>query len=203
MIALRQVTKGFENRVVFEGLTLELPNGAVTALVGPNGSGKTTVGRMLLGLSAPDSGTVEGVDGLRRAAVFQEERLCPQLTAVDNVRLVLPGRSSRTAVTRSLIAVGLDHRSANKPARVLSGGQQRLVALVRGLVAPAELVVLDEPFTNLDPAVKALALTWSRRQLAGRTALLITHDPAEARALDATVVRLASSNVPPPGRPSP
>lgn len=203
MIALRRVTKGFGNRVVLENLTLELPDGTVTALVGPNGSGKTTVGRMLLGLSTPDSGTVEGVDGLRRAAVFQEERLCPQLSAIDNVRLVLPGQPSDTAVTRSLLAVGLDDESARKPARLLSGGQQRLVALVRGLLAPADIVVLDEPFTNLDPSVKALALTWAHAQLRGRTTLLITHDPAEAQSLDATVVSLTGSNGPEPRRPSP
>lgn len=198
MIALRRVTKAFAGRVVLEDLTLELPDGTVTALIGPTGSGKTTAGRLFLGLSAPDSGTVVGTVGIRRAAVFQDERLCPQLTAVENVGLVLPGRSPTSVVTDSLLSVGLDRLSLARPARVLSGGQRRLVALVRGLLAPAELVVLDEPFTNLDSTVKSLALAWTRRQLAGRTALLITHEPDEARRLDACMVPLTSPNPRPP-----
>src|SRR5690606_35196373 len=89
MISLRSVTKRFGDRTVLHELDLELAVGAVTALMGSNGSGKTTVGRLLLGLLAPDGGSLQGLAG-RRAAVFQEDRLFDHLTAADNVRLALP-----------------------------------------------------------------------------------------------------------------
>ena len=190
MITLRGVRKTFGDQVVLDGLDLDLPAGAVTALMGPNGSGKTTIGRILLGLTAPDAGTVTGLDGARVAATFQEDRLCEQLTAEGNVRLVLDRAHAGDAVA-TLRAAGLDDDALAKPARDLSGGQRRRVAIVRALVAPADVVVLDEPFKGLDTAARERLLALVRERCAGRPVLLITHDAAEAAALDATVVTLA------------
>ncbi|HEY0119513.1 MAG TPA: ATP-binding cassette domain-containing protein [Cellulomonas sp.] len=190
MITLSSVTKTFGSLVVLRDVSLSLPDGSVTALLGANGSGKTTLGRLLLGLEAPTSGVVSGLSGLRRSAVFQDNRLCEQLTAVGNVRLVLPRSVSRSEVADELRAVGLADESLRKPVRSLSGGQRRRVALVRGVLAPSDLVVLDEPFTGLDTDAKAATLAWVRSRLPGRTALLITHDPAEASYFAATVLRL-------------
>ncbi len=192
MIGLVGVSKRFGERVVFRDYSVSLEAGRVTAVLGANGSGKTTLGRLLLGLETPDAGAVTGVAGLRRAAVFQENRLCEQLTAVGNVRLVLPRSVSRSAVADELRAVGLDDESLAKPVRLLSGGQRRRVALVRGLVGHADLVVLDEPFTGLDTEARAVALAWVRERLAGRTALLITHDATEPAFFDADVVNLTA-----------
>ena len=109
---------------------------------------------------------------------------------MGNVRLVLPRGFSRAAVADELRAVGLSDETLRKPVRSLSGGQRRRVALVRGVLAPSELVVLDEPFTGLDAGAKEASLSWVRARLAGRTALLITHDPGEAAYFGASVVRL-------------
>ena len=190
MITLASVSKSFGSLVVLRDLSLSLEPGSVTAVLGANGSGKTTLGRLLLGLETPSSGTISGLVGLRRSAVFQEDRLCEHLTAMGNVRLVLPRGFSRAAVADVLRAVGLSDETLRKPVRSLSGGQRRRVALVRGVLAPSELVVLDEPFTGLDAAAKSLSLSWVRERLVGRTALLITHDPAEAEYFRASVVRL-------------
>ena len=190
MITLTSVTKAFGPLVVLRDLSLTLAPGSVTAVLGPNGSGKTTLGRLLLGLDAPTSGTIAGGSGLRGSAVFQDNRLCEQLTAVGNVRLVLPRSVTRTEMADELRAVGLADESLRKPVRSLSGGQRRRVAIVRGVLAPSDLVVLDEPFTGLDTDAKAATLDWVRARLVGRTALLITHDPAEAEYFGATVVRL-------------
>ena len=191
-IRLRGVTRRFGDHVVLDRLDLELAPGRATALMGPNGSGKTTVTRLLLGLDEPDEGVVEGLDHRPRSVVFQEDRLCPQLSAVDNVRLVL-GRGVGTGeVLAALAAVGLSGDAVRSPVRELSGGQRRRVAIVRAVLAEAELVVLDEPFTGLDTDAKGATLAWVRSRLDGRTTLLITHDPAEATFLDATVVRLPS-----------
>ena len=192
MITFASVTKTFGPLVVLRDLSLTLAPGTVTAVLGANGSGKTTLGRLLLGLDSPTSGTISGLSGLRGAAVFQDNRLAPHLTAVGNVRLVLPRSATRAFVEDALRAVGLADESLRKPVRSLSGGQRRRVAIVRAVLAPSDVLVLDEPFTGLDTDAKAATLAWVRDRLDGRTTLLITHDPAEATFLDATVVRLPS-----------
>lgn len=190
-IALRGVTRRFGEQVVLDGFDLTLPSGAVTALMGPNASGKTTVARLLLGLDAPDSGVVDGLDGLRRSAVFQENRLCGHLSAVDNLRLVL-GHADWPRVDGELARVGLSGEALTKPVRELSGGQRRRVAIARAMMVDADLVVLDEPFTGLDVDVKPLVLAYVKERAVGRTVLLITHDRSEAKALDARVTRLSA-----------
>ncbi len=190
MITFSSVTKAYGSLVVLRDLSLTLAPGTVTAVLGANGSGKTTLGRLLLGLEPPSSGTISGLAGLRGAAVFQDNRLAPHLTAVGNVRLVLPRSATRAFVEDELGAVGLADESLHKPVRALSGGQRRRVAIVRGVLAPSDVLVLDEPFTGLDTDAKARTLAWVRDRLDGRTTLLITHDPDEATFLGATVVRL-------------
>lgn len=190
MIELRGVTKRFGTHLVLDRLDLRLGTGRVTALMGPNGAGKTTVGRLLLGLARPDYGAVTGLGGLRRAAVFQDDRLCGQLDAVRNVRLVLDRGVPRAAVVDALRAVGLDDDALAVPVRDLSGGQRRKVAVVRALLADADLVVLDEPFTGLDAVSRDRVLRWVAGAREDRTVLLITHDVADARWFGADLVRL-------------
>ncbi|HEX7589989.1 MAG TPA: ATP-binding cassette domain-containing protein [Demequinaceae bacterium] len=188
-IALRGVTRRFGEQTVLDGLDLTLPAGTTTALMGPNASGKTTAARLLLGLDAPDLGVVDGLDGLRCAAVFQEHRLCGHLSAVENLRLVLP-HADWHRVDDELSRVGLVGEAQTKPVRELSGGQRRRVAIARAMIVDADFIVLDEPFTGLDVDVKPLVLSYVKERVFGRTALLITHDRAEARALGATIARL-------------
>lgn len=200
MITIRGLTRRFGDQVVLDRLDLDLPDGTVTALLGPNGSGKTTLARLLLGLDTPDSGTLTGLTGCRRAAVFQEDRLCPQLDAVRNIRLVLDHGApscTPTAITAELRAAGLPEDALTKPVRDLSGGQRRTVAIVRALLAEADLLILDEPCTGLDAAVKPRVLDLIGRHLGRRATVLITHDPAEARSLGARIVRLTRQT--PPG----
>lgn len=191
MIALRGVTQRFGDQVVLDDLDLDLPDGRVLALMGPNGVGKTTLARLLLGLAVPAAGEIRGLGGLRRAAVFQEDRLCEHLTAVANVRLVLGRSTSPSAVADELRGIGLDDESLAKPVRDLSGGQRRRVAIVRALMADADLLVLDEPFKGLDVEAKVLLMAYVAERRRGRTLLLITHDRAEADWFGADVVELA------------
>ncbi|HWS58357.1 MAG TPA: ATP-binding cassette domain-containing protein [Actinotalea sp.] len=184
------MTRRFGDQVVLDRLDLELAEAEVTALTGPNGAGKTTLARLLLGLTVPDGGEIHGLEGRRRAAVFQEDRLCEQLTAVGNVRLVLDRTSPTSAVVAELARVGLDADSLDKPVRELSGGQRRRVAIARALMADADLVVLDEPFKGLDPTTKGVVMSYVRERCAHRTTLLITHDPAEAEWFGARVIEL-------------
>ncbi len=184
---LTGVTKRYGGETVLNDLTRRLEG--VTVLMGPSGRGKTTLARLLLGLEKPDGGRVT-VTG-RLAAVFQEDRLCPQLSAVANVALALPGRGE-AAARRALEELCLSGEDLTKPAALLSGGQQRRAALARAMLAPADGVVLDEPFKGLDECTAARAMAWTRQKAEGRWLLLITHDPEQAAVFGGTLWQLGS-----------
>lgn len=188
-ITLSGVCKRFGDNVVLDGLGLVLAPGSVTAITGPNGVGKTTVARLLLGLEAPDAGAIEGLQGLCRSAVFQEDRLCGHLDAIANVRLVLD-RDHRASAEQGLARVGITGEDATKPVSALSGGQRRRVAIARAMASKSALVVLDEPFTGLDADTKPTVMAYVKECLAGRTTVLISHDPSEVEYFGARIVTL-------------
>ena len=176
ILQVEHLTKAFGEHLLFRDLTFSTEGPAV--LWAPSGWGKTTLLRILLGLEQPDSGTVTGVG--RAAAVFQEDRLCPQLSAVENVLLILPdGKTRRPQVEADFARLGMTGEALTLPAARLSGGQKRRAALLRAVWARADTRLLDEPFTGLDPV--------SMEQAA---ALLATHDRAAIQALGWPVIRL-------------
>jgi ABC-type multidrug transport system ATPase subunit len=190
-VRIEHLTKRFGGQTLFEDLDLSFAGPLV--LRAPSGWGKTTLLRILMGLETPDAGRVTGVG--RVAAVFQEDRLCPQLNAVQNVALVLPGAQDRGGQTRAAIlqdfaALGLDGEALATPAARLSGGQKRRVALLRALWAEADTLLLDEPFTGLDPEARAKAVTLLRARAGGRPVLLASHDAAAIEQLGWPVAEL-------------
>lgn len=188
-IELVNLSKSFDGRVVLSNLTHAFPEGRTTCIVGPSGCGKTTLLNLLLGLLSPDGGEIRGVPQGRIAAVFQEDRLIPHLSALNNVKIALGRRNSEARILHALEAVGLGN-AAHQPVRELSGGMQRRVALVRALLADSPLAIMDEPFKGLDAETRAAVITFTRRMLAGRTALIVTHDPTEAAMLSAEIFQL-------------
>lgn len=152
-----------------------------TVLMGASGIGKTTLLRILMGLETADSGSVSGV--VRPAAVFQEDRLCPQLNAVDNLLLTGHGLCAKTA-EQELLALGFAPAELKLPAARLSGGQKRRVALLRALLCQdAETLLMDEPFTGMDAELVRLAVQTTVRLVGQRPAILVTHDLAAAQML--------------------
>ena len=148
MLTIDHLEKQFGSTVLFRDLTFTVDGPAV--LWAPSGWGKTTLLRILMGLETPTAGRVQGAG--RVSAVFQEDRLCPQLTAVQNVLLVLPDDRQEAAIRQDFARLGLDEAALALPARKLSGGQKRRTALLRALWAPGDTLLLDEPFTGMDPA---------------------------------------------------
>ena len=194
-LQIEGLTKRFGAHTLFRGLELRVEGPAV--LWAPSGWGKTTLLRILMGLERPDAGAVTGAG--RVAAVFQEDRLCPQLSAVENVLLVLPdGRARRAAVEADFALLGMTGKALTLPAARLSGGQKRRAALLRAVWAKADTRLFDEPFTGLDPEAVLRAAALLNARCAGAPALLATHDRAAIEALGWPVLDLEALSAPPP-----
>ena len=197
MIRLDGVTKNFGETTAVDGASLCVERGQVVALLGPSGCGKTTLLRLIAGFERPDGGSVE-VAGTAVAApgtwvppeqrrvgmVFQDYALFPHLTVSENVGFGLPRRLRGPRVAELLDVVGLDELGRRYP-HELSGGQQQRVAIARALAPSPELVLLDEPWSNVDPFLRESL----RSEVAeimrplGVTVLLVTHDREEAFSL--------------------
>ena len=182
------------------------PDSKITALIGPSGAGKSTLLAALAGFLLPAQGQVswQGQDittaapGARPISMlFQDNNLFPHLSAAQNVGLGLRpnlklSAADHAAVDAALIDVGLKGFGDRKPS-ALSGGQQSRVALARVLVADRALVLLDEPFAGLGPALKDEMLDLVKGKLiaAGKTVLMVTHDPPDARRIADLAVLIA------------
>ena len=191
MIAIHKLCKAFDNKAVLRDFSCTMEDGCVTALMAPSGAGKTTLLRMLMGLETADSGEITGLSGKRLAAVFQEDRLLDFMTPVDNIRLPEP-KLERAVILREMAAMGLTD-CENQPARELSGGMRRRVAILRALLCGADVIALDEPFKGLDEATRARVIDETKRLCRGKTVLMVTHEAAEAERMGAKIVGLLDS----------
>ena len=217
IIKVDSVSKRFGGRVAVDRLSLAVPAGACFGLLGPNGAGKTTTLRMIYGVTRPSSGTIQvfGIDIARHpravrarlGVTLQQNVLIEALSPVDNLRVfgryhVL--REPELSRRVDELIDFLELRShATVPVRQLSGGFQRRLAIALSLMNRPELLILDEPTTGLDPAVR-LAL-WSKvRDLrtAGTTVLLTTHYMDEAQRLCDRVAIVANGAVITEGAPA-
>ena len=197
MLSIRGLTKGFADQAVLRGLELDVSSGQLVAILGASGSGKTTLLRLLCGFERADAGSIV-LEGRTLAAcgrhllperrrigyVAQEGGLFPHLSVAENVLFGLP-RRQRRETNRALAllrGVGLPGSYAARGPHQLSGGEQQRVALARALAPAPSLVLLDEPFSALDAGLRAETRQAVAAALsaAGATALLVTHDQAEA-----------------------
>lgn len=192
------IAEGGGTRTLFADVNVEFIAGKLSAILGPSGSGKSSLLALLGGLAAPTGGTVtvNGVDlssldeagrcNFRRRQigfVFQDIRLLPQLSALDNV--IYPvwfqhrdARAARAAASDALEAVGMSHKAASRPA-AMSGGERQRVALARVLAGNPPLILADEPTAALDWSSAELFLNLLRKRVTGTrmAAVLVTHDP--------------------------
>ena len=196
-ISITGLTVGYGGPPVLDQVDLHVPAGGVTAVLGPSGSGKTTLLRAIAGFIRPDRGRIEVrgevlTDGPTLVAperrgigyVRQDGALFPHLDVAGNITFGLPRAERRRAaqVEPLLELVGLSPSLARRRPDELSGGQQQRVALARALAREPSVVLLDEPFSSLDTALRAATREATRAALAaqGATTVLVTHDQAEA-----------------------
>ncbi len=178
-ITVENLSKQYHGVSVLSGFSAVFPGGKTTCIMGPSGCGKTTLLRILMGLESADGGNVIGMSGRKISAVFQEDRLCENLSAVSNIRIVCPKTVKRETIEAALRSVGLEETSLYQPAGELSGGMKRRVAIVRGVLAPSEAVLMDEPFRGLDESTRARTADFVKENLRGKTLILVTHAPEE------------------------
>lgn len=197
-LGCENVAKSYGARPVLVDVDLEVREGTLTAILGASGSGKTTLLRIVMGFVAADRGSVSVGGRLvadarrvhvppdKRAVgyVAQEGALFPHLTVAENIGFGLP-RSERkrgSRIDEALDLVGLERGYAGRRPQELSGGEQRRVALARALAPRPAVVLLDEPFSGLDAALRAetRAAVLAAMAGSGATAVLVTHDQAEA-----------------------
>ena len=183
MIALRELTLRYGDKLVLDRFSLELPDRGLTALSGPSGCGKTTLLRVMAGLTAPESGEVSGVDPSRTAFLFQEDRLLPWRTLSQHITDVLP-RERRGEAADWLAFAGLEGEGASYPGS-LSGGMARRLALARCAALGGELFLLDEPFAGVDRERADRML--DRLRGLGAPVVLATHQPQVLAACDRVV----------------
>ena len=195
-LRLEGVTKSFGSRAIVDDLSLHVASGEIVALLGASGSGKTTLLRLICGILKPDSGrvliggvTVTDIPPERRGLgyVFQDYALMPHLSVLENLLLVMhaePKSSARDRAMELLSTVGLSGFEMSRPER-LSGGQRQRVALARALAVRPKLILLDEPYSALDPVLREGLRAEVARLIraGGRSALHVTHDPDEAFAV--------------------
>ena len=215
MICCHGVAKRFGAVRAVDDAQLCVERGEFVALLGPSGCGKTTLLRLIAGFEAPDAGTIEldrklvsgagiWVPPERRAVgmVFQDYALFPHLTVADNVGFGLPRRARAARVPGLLAVVDLCGLGGRYP-HELSGGQQQRVALARALAPRPELVLLDEPWSNIDPHLRASMRDELARVLRSLdvTVVLVTHDREEAFSLADRIALMRKGTVVQEGSP--
>ena len=188
MLRLHDVSLRFGDRQILDKCSLRLEKGQRLALMGPSGCGKTTLARIALSLLVPDSGTVE-TSFTRVSAVFQEPRLLPWLTAVENVNLVLSDSTETLPQARAwLERLELGDAAELYPAE-LSGGMQQRLSIARALAVRPEMLIMDEAFKGMDEELKNRVLLVTEESLEDTALLLITHSGQEALSLGCTPLR--------------
>ena len=209
VISARDLVVSFDGVPALDGFSLDVETGSIVALVGPSGCGKTTALRCIAGFQSVASGSIsirgravsgEGVmvepEKRRVGMVFQEFALFPHISVGENVGYGVRGADRVHRVTTTLRLVGLDGYENRFP-HELSGGEQQRVALARALAPEPDVVLLDEPFSNLDAPKREEMRRELRRIIhaTGVTAVFVTHDQAEALAIADVVAVMRSGSI--------
>ena len=198
-IKVDHISKAYGEQQVLQDLSCVFPEGKTTCIRGRSGCGKTTLIRLLLRLDVPDKGKIEGVSDRKLSAVFQEDRLCENLSAASNIRLVCTETITDRELEEAYKAVALTEvrqkpvrelkkkkkkillsEILQKAAREVSGGMRRRVSILRALLAESDCVIMDEPLRGLDEKTRAKTIDYILKKTEGKTLIFVTHEEKEA-----------------------
>ena len=189
-IIIENLCKSYGSNKVLRDVNIKLEDGKIYCLMGMSGMGKTTLLRILMGHESYDSGSIKGIDTSHISSMFQEDRLIPTLSAVENVAIVSSGRAKKKDIRKNLSLI-LPEECLDKPVTSLSGGMKRRVALARAMSYSSELIILDEPFTGLDKDTRLAIIDYILKMREKRIMLIATHGQDDAAYLGADVIQLA------------
>lgn len=192
-IIIKNLSKSYGSLNVLKNVDLALDRDKTYCLMSPSGTGKTTLFRILMGLEKADEGDIS--QSPRISAVFQEDRLCPSFSPLENVLMVQKKQVSgisefsrdeiRTAMCRLL-----PEECLNRPVSTLSGGMKRRTAILRALLTRSDMLLMDEPFTGLDEGTKDEVIRFLQEYRNGRFLLISTHQKEDVEKLGGVLITL-------------
>ena len=185
-LLIESLSFSYEKQCIFEGLTLSFESGKPYLISAPSGRGKTTLFRLIAGLIKPESGKITGGGIGSTAIAFQESRLFPTLSAVENASIA----AKKEDAALLLSELGFSEDDMQKKPHELSGGMRQRVSLCRALLSDMPLLLLDEPFKGLDAAIRSILYEMIRKKAKNTLVLVISHDLEDATLLDAAVVAI-------------
>ena len=192
MLELKNLSFSYKTHPVIRDLSFQFPESGIATLMGASGEGKTTLLRLICGLEKPQSGSIRATHQ-KLAYAFQEPRLIPWMTCAENVAFVLPTQElSSVNVSQLLRDMELEEFENAYPS-ALSGGMKQRLSLCRALAANADLLLLDEPFSGLDAALKKRLAPRIKAANPHGLTLIVTHDERDAELLGASILTLSSN----------
>ncbi len=183
-IQINNLSKSFEDKIIFENYTNELNVDNILIVKGKSGLGKTTLLRIIAGLDKDYTGKIL-MDNCNVSFMFQEDRLIPFISVIKNLTTV----STKETALHYLKLLGLENEQNNAPSS-LSGGMKRRVALARALCFDSQLVILDEPFKGLDDKLKNNVCEIIKKESQSRCFLVVSHDSEDVELLNAKILEL-------------
>ena len=178
-ILMEKINKSYGDKEVLRDFTTKFEEGTVTFITGESGIGKTSIIRILMGLEGYQSGSISGLEGKEISVVFQDDCLCDKLSLDKNLSMVIDGQQVKEQYLDRLLGIfGLEGYRHKRVAE-LSGGMKRRLAILRAILYPHNLMIMDEPFKGLDEENKKLVMGQVGKSLMGKTAIIVTHDKTE------------------------
>lgn len=195
MIEIKSLDKRYGDLVIFEGLNLTIPDGEISCILGPSGCGKSTLLNMIAGLESYERGKIFGVDDRKISYIFQDTRLLPWRTAIENIEFSIMSIYPRDEVREiANYYIGLVELSEYKDfyPDQLSGGMKQRISIARAFAYPSEILLMDEPFIGLDTDLKnnlieAFLRIWKENK---KTVIFVTHELEDAEKIGHKLIRL-------------
>lgn len=188
-INLSHVCKSYGDKNILNDFNYEFTSESITIISGKSGIGKTTLLNLLLGIEKPDSGIIQQESISRVSAVFQEDRLIENLSAKKNIEVVLDNKNWEEVIKQAFIELGLKGEESTKALK-LSGGMKRRIAIIRAILYPSDLIIMDEPFKGLDEKNRRLAIKFIKNNLNKRILIISSHDSRDVEDFNGNLLNL-------------